>query len=99
MKRVGVIGAGFAGLAAADALRANGAEVTVLEARDRVGDACGFLTATGSATLVEWLRSPGRKSQTNSPATSPGSIETRPRTTSSSPQMLTQHIEIGSTAS
>ncbi len=37
MKRVAVIGAGFAGLAAADALRAGGAEVTVLEARDRVG--------------------------------------------------------------
>ena len=37
MKRIGVIGAGFAGLAAADALRAGGAEVTVLEARDRVG--------------------------------------------------------------
>src|SRR5262245_31156118 len=37
MKRVVVIGAGFAGLAAADALRAAGAEVTVLEARDRVG--------------------------------------------------------------
>ena len=37
MKRVGVIGAGFSGLAAADALRAGGADVTVLEARDRVG--------------------------------------------------------------
>jgi monoamine oxidase len=37
MNRVGIIGAGFAGLAAADALRAGGAEVTVLEARDRVG--------------------------------------------------------------
>jgi monoamine oxidase len=37
LKRVGVIGAGFAGLAAADALRAAGAEVTVLEARNRVG--------------------------------------------------------------
>ena len=37
MKRVAVIGAGFAGLAAADALRAGGAEVVVLEARDRVG--------------------------------------------------------------
>jgi len=37
MRRVCVIGAGFAGLAAADALRAGGAEVTVLEARDRVG--------------------------------------------------------------
>ena len=32
-----VIGAGFAGLAAADRLREGGAEVTVLEARDRVG--------------------------------------------------------------
>lgn len=37
MKRVVVIGAGFAGLAAADSLRAGGAEATVLEARDRVG--------------------------------------------------------------
>ncbi len=37
MKRVAVLGAGFAGLAAADALRAAGVEVTVLEARDRVG--------------------------------------------------------------
>lgn len=37
MKRVGVIGAGFAGLAAADVLRAGGAQVTVLESRDRVG--------------------------------------------------------------
>ena len=32
-----VVGAGFAGLAAADALAAGGAEVTVFEARDRVG--------------------------------------------------------------
>jgi monoamine oxidase len=35
--RTCVIGAGFAGLAAADALRRGGAEVVVLEARDRVG--------------------------------------------------------------
>jgi monoamine oxidase len=35
--RVVVVGAGFAGLAAADSLRARGAEVTVLEARGRVG--------------------------------------------------------------
>jgi monoamine oxidase len=35
--RVVVIGAGFAGLTAADALRAGGADVTVLEARGRVG--------------------------------------------------------------
>jgi monoamine oxidase len=35
--RIAVIGAGFAGLAAADALRRAGADVVVLEARDRVG--------------------------------------------------------------
>src|SRR5439155_1225781 len=35
--RVVVVGAGFAGLAAADALQAGGVEVVVLEARDRVG--------------------------------------------------------------
>lgn len=35
--RVVVIGAGFAGLAAAEALASGGAEVVVLEARDRVG--------------------------------------------------------------
>jgi monoamine oxidase len=35
--RVIVVGAGFAGLAAADALRRGGVEVEVLEARDRVG--------------------------------------------------------------
>jgi len=37
MPGVVVVGAGFAGLAAADALRAAGVEVTVFEARDRVG--------------------------------------------------------------
>jgi monoamine oxidase len=35
--RAAVIGAGFAGLVAADELQRAGAEVVVLEARDRVG--------------------------------------------------------------
>jgi monoamine oxidase len=37
LSRVVVVGAGLAGLAAADALRRRGVEVVVLEARDRVG--------------------------------------------------------------
>ncbi len=36
-RRVVVVGAGFAGLAAAESLASRGAEVTVFEARDRVG--------------------------------------------------------------
>ena len=47
-----VIGAGFAGLAAADALRAGGAEVTVLEARDRVGGRV-WSVAFGEGAVVE----------------------------------------------
>lgn len=46
-KDVVVIGAGVAGLTAADRLRAAGLRVAVLEARDRVGAAPGRTTSTG----------------------------------------------------
>ncbi len=52
MKRVVVIGAGFAGLAAADTLRAGETEVTVLEARDRVGGRV-WSVPFGEGALVE----------------------------------------------
>ena len=48
MARVVVVGAGFAGLAAADELRAEGIEVTVLEARDRVGGRVWSVPFAGS---------------------------------------------------
>jgi phytoene dehydrogenase-like protein len=35
--RVGIIGAGISGLRCADLLIQNGAQVTILEARDRIG--------------------------------------------------------------
>ncbi len=52
MKRVVVIGAGFAGLAAADVLRSGGAEVSVLEARDRVGGRV-WTVPFGDGAMVE----------------------------------------------
>jgi monoamine oxidase len=45
--RVGIVGAGFAGLAAAQTLNAAGHDVTVLEARDRVGGRVWSQTITG----------------------------------------------------
>ena|SRR5579862_4654345 len=46
-----VVGAGFAGLAAADALRRGGLEVTVLEARDRVGGRVWSQRLAGGAVV------------------------------------------------
>jgi monoamine oxidase len=46
-----VVGAGFAGLAAADALQRAGVEVTVLEARDRVGGRVHSHTLENGATV------------------------------------------------
>lgn len=39
---VGIIGAGFSGLSCADVLLQNGVQVTILEARDRIGGRVGF---------------------------------------------------------
>ncbi len=52
MTSVVVIGAGFAGLSAADALRTAGVEVTVFEARDRVGGRV-WSVPFGENTMVE----------------------------------------------
>jgi monoamine oxidase len=50
-KHVCVVGAGFAGLAAADALMQAGARVTVLEARDRVGGRVASRTLPDGAVV------------------------------------------------
>ena len=50
--RVAVVGAGFAGLAAADALAASGVEVTVFEARDRVGGRV-WSSELGTGAVIE----------------------------------------------
>lgn len=47
IQRVVVIGAGLAGLAAADELSRKGISITVLEARDRVGGRCSSFTEWG----------------------------------------------------
>lgn len=57
---IGIIGAGLSGLRCADILIQNGARVTILEARDRIGGrVCGFLPGGCVRTQVrnraEWL--------------------------------------------
>lgn len=63
-KNVIVIGAGFAGLAAASALQAQGRQVLVLEARDRIGGRVhtislgGVAVDVGAAWLQQYARNP-----------------------------------------
>lgn len=49
---VGVIGAGLAGLRCADILIQNGARVTILEARNRIGGRVGQIPEIRNAFLV-----------------------------------------------
>ena len=53
--RVLVVGAGFAGLAAARALAAAPVRVIVLDAADRVGGRAHTATLPGGAALPSWL--------------------------------------------
>lgn len=51
--RVCVVGAGVAGLRAADILSAHGAQVTILEARDRVGGRVSSLSVFASQAFLK----------------------------------------------
>jgi len=57
MTRIVIIGAGFAGLTAARCLVASGHDVTVLEARDRVGGRTHTITVDGTAVDLggQWI--------------------------------------------
>lgn len=50
---IGIVGAGISGLRAADVLLQKGFQVTIIEARDRIGGRVG-LYANGSGVLAEW---------------------------------------------
>ena len=75
--RVCVVGAGFAGLAAADALACSGAEVVVVEARDRVGGR--VWSGDWSATIEGALRSGERAAAEVLALLGTGVPVTRPR--------------------
>ena len=70
--RVAVVGAGFAGLAAAELLARNGVEVVVLEARDRVGGRVWSRRLENGA-WSRWARSSSSPAPTRSTTSSRGS--------------------------
>jgi monoamine oxidase len=67
--RVIVVGAGMAGLTAADAMRCAGAEVIVLEARDRIGGRISTVPfGPGVIDLgAAWIHDPVREPAGRSP--------------------------------
>ena len=74
MSTVVVVGAGLAGLAAARRLVARGHEVTVVEARDRVGGRTeGLVLADGTPLELggQWLESTFRRTAAHHAGTSP----------------------------
>lgn len=49
---VGIVGAGISGLRCADVLLSQGFEVTILEARNRIGGRVSALVTSGMAVLI-----------------------------------------------
>ncbi|WP_435956098.1 FAD-dependent oxidoreductase [Dryocola sp. BD626] len=56
--RVIVVGAGYSGIAAANALRNNGVDVIILEGRSRIGGRTHTVSLAGTEAGAGWIHSP-----------------------------------------